>query len=327
MEPRRLPREGITVQERPFQGPSQTEGKTSRQEYPTPEQKLVEADKRRRRKLATLARGHIVKLREERHELARGWLEEYSMRAAAEKLRGHSLGTLRAEYIHRYNQLLDCEKQPHCDFFLNLSFETEGELDFEEERCFNLSEYDQYFEWDEAKYMKLRFIAARHYASRGHWDDAYAYVLRTRPDNTADHEDTYNRNAQAWHYTNARINELIQGAEQALEFRDRQVAQWSPHRLPKDSLIPPGQTVETTLPQPVLDQPTPGPQKPSIPVPKREQRREEPRGVPKTPLSPDRQSQKEERKSVKDAVKQITGAHKEILVSGSINVEDTPEYD
>ena len=22
--------------------------------------------------------------------------------------------------------------------------------------------------------MRLRFIAARHYASRGHWDDAYA---------------------------------------------------------------------------------------------------------------------------------------------------------
>ena len=51
--------------------------------------------------------------------------------------------------------------------------------------------------------MKLRFIAARHYASRGHWDDAYAYVLRTRPENITEHEDTYSRNAQVWHYTNA----------------------------------------------------------------------------------------------------------------------------
>ena len=185
----------------------------------------MEADKRRRRKLATLARDHIVKLREERHGLAQGWLEEYSMRAAAEKLKGHSLNALRAEYIHRYNRLLDREKQPHSDFFLNLSFEVEEELDFEEETPFNLSEYDQYFKWDEAEYLKLRFIAARHYASRGHWDDAYAYVLRTRPDNTTDYEDTYNRNAQAWHYTNARINELIQEAEQALKFKDRQVAQ------------------------------------------------------------------------------------------------------
>ena len=55
--------------------------------------------------------------------------------------------------------------------------------------------------------MRLRFTAARHYASRGHWNDAYAYILRTRPDNIPQHEDTYNRNAQAWHYTNARINE------------------------------------------------------------------------------------------------------------------------
>ena len=327
MESRRPPREGMPVQEKPFQGPGQSEEGTSRQGYPTPEQQLVEADKRRRRKLATLARDHIVKLREERHGLAQGWLEEYSMRAAAEKLKGHSLNALRAEYIHRYNRLLDREKQPHCDFFLNLSFEVEEELDFEEERPFDLSEYDQYFEWDEAEYLKLRFIAARHYASRGHWDDAYAYVLRTRPDNTADHEDTYNRNAQAWHYTNARINELIQEAEQALEFKDRQVAQWSPHRPPEDSLIPPGRSVETTLPPSDMSQSTPRPQELSIPVPKREQRMGEPRGVLKTLLSPDRESQKEERKSAIDAVKQITGACKEVLVSGGINVEDTPEYD
>ena len=189
----------------------------------------MEADKRRRRKLATLARDHIVKLREERHGLVQGWLEEYNMQAAPAKLRRHSLGALRAEYIHKYNRLLDHKKQPHCDFFLNLYLDAEEELDFEEEEPFNLSEYNQYFEWDEAEYMKLRFIAARHYASRGHWDDTYAYVLRTQPDNMTEHEDTYSRNAQAWHYTNARINELIQEAEQALEFRDRQAAQWSLH--------------------------------------------------------------------------------------------------
>ena len=97
-------------------------------------------------------------------------------------------------------------------------------MDFEEEEPFNLSRYDQYFEWDETEYMRLRFIVARHYASRGHWDDAYAYVLRSCLDSIPQHEDTYNRNAQAWHYTNARINELIQEAEQALEARDRQLA-------------------------------------------------------------------------------------------------------
>ena len=103
MGSRRPPREDMPTQEEPFQGLGQSEEGTSRWGYPTPEQQLVEADKRRRRKLATLARDHIVKLREERHGLAKGWLEEYAMRAAAEILKGHNLNALRAEYIHRYN--------------------------------------------------------------------------------------------------------------------------------------------------------------------------------------------------------------------------------
>ena len=37
----------------------------SEQRYPTPRQQLLEADKRRRRRLAALARDHIMKLREE----------------------------------------------------------------------------------------------------------------------------------------------------------------------------------------------------------------------------------------------------------------------
>ena len=96
--------------------------------------------------------------------------------------------------------------------------------------------------------MKLRFTAARHYASRGHWTDAYAYVLRTRPDNIPQHEDTYNRNAQAWHYTNARINELIQEGERILEAQDRQMSAESQFGPPRDSLIPPGHSTGTPSP-------------------------------------------------------------------------------
>ena len=178
-EPHRPPGESATRRKIPPHPVDKSEREFLRQEYLTPEQWLVEADKRCGRKLAALARDHIVKLREERHWLAQGWLEEYSMHAASAKLREHGLGTLRAEYIHRYNSLLDRKKQPHCDFFLNLSLEAEEELDFEEKEPFDLSDYDQHFEWDEAEYMKLQFIAARHYASRSHWDDAYAYVLKT----------------------------------------------------------------------------------------------------------------------------------------------------
>ena len=144
--------------------------------------------------------------------------------------------------------MLDREKQPHSDFFTHLSIDFEQELDFNEDEPFDLSEYDQYFEWDETEYMRLRFIATRHYASCGHWDDAYTYILRTRPDDIAQHEDTYSRNAQAWHYTNARINEFIQEAEQALEVQDRQLPQEPQFRPPKDSLIRPGHSTGTPSP-------------------------------------------------------------------------------
>ena len=128
--------------------------------------------------------------------------------------------------------MLDHEKQPHSDFFTHLSIDFEEELDFNEDEPFDLSEYNQYFEWDETEYMRLQFIAARHYASRGNWDDAYAYILRTHPDDIPQHEDTYSRNAQVWYYTNARINELIQEAEQALEVQHRQLPQEPRFRPP-----------------------------------------------------------------------------------------------
>ena len=86
-------------------------------------------------------------------------------------------------------------------------------------------------------------------------------------------------------------------------------------------------TVEATLPPSDTSQSVPRPRELSVPVPKREQRMGEPRGVLKTPLSLNRESQREERKSVIDAVKQITGARNEVLAPGGINEEGTPEYD
>ena len=247
-DPHRPPRGGTGKDEIPLRDTQRRDEGPSEQEYPTPNQQLIEANKRHRRRLATLARDHIMKLRKERERMAYDWLEEYAMRASSAKQSGIGLSTLRAEYIHMYNQLLDREKQSHSDFFTHLSMDSEEELDFNEDEPFDLSEYDQFLQWDEAEYMRLQFIAARHYASRGHWDDAYVYILRTRPDNIPQHEDTYSRNAQAWYYTNARINELIQEAEQALEVQDRQLPQEPRFRPPKDSLIPPGHSTGSPSP-------------------------------------------------------------------------------
>ena len=109
-------KEGVSLQD--------TQGRDegpSKQEYPTPNRQLIEADMKRRRRLAALARDHIMKFREERERMAYDWLEEYAMRASSARQSGVSLSTLRAEYIHRYNRLLDREKQPHSDFFTHLS--------------------------------------------------------------------------------------------------------------------------------------------------------------------------------------------------------------
>ena len=299
---------------------------SSEQRYPTPRQQLLEADKKRKKRLAALVRDQIMKLRVERDRMADDWSEEYATCASSAKRSGAGLGTLRAEYVHRYNQLLEREKQPHTDFFVNLSEDFEDELDFSEDRPADLSQYDQYFEWDEAEYMRLQFTAARHYASRGHWNDAYAYVLRMRSDNIPQHEDTYNRNAQAWHYTNARINELIQEVEQILEAQDRQMLEESQFKPPRDSLIPPGHSTGTPSPIRSVQGREQESRDPSEAISTRGVRGQDGRSIFKSPYSPNKESQKEERDSVIDAVKQITGAQTEVPGQGRISTGDTPEY-
>ena len=182
---------GVPKREPPPQADGTEGGEARKQKALSPELRIVETDKRQQRRLAALARDHIVKLREERLKLAQEWLEEYSMHTSSAKLWGMGLGTLRVEYIHWHNRLLDREKQPHSDFFINLSPQVEDKLDFEEDEPFDLADYDQYFEWDKAEYMRLWFIAARHYAFQRHWDDAYAYVVRSCPDNIPQHQETY----------------------------------------------------------------------------------------------------------------------------------------
>ena len=175
--------------------------------------------------------------------------------------------------------------------------------------------------------MRLQFIAARHYASQGHWDNAYAYILRSRLDDVPQHEDTYNRNAQAWHYTNASINELIQGAEQALENRYKQVAQGPQFWLPRDSLIPSGHSTGTPSPARSVQEEEQRPKGSASIVSTREVMKQGRKLAHKSPLSPDKESQREERNSVIDAVKQITGAQRETPRGEGVSTGDTPKYD
>ena len=72
--------EGATT--RDIQG---QDGGANEQKYLTPRQQLLEADKRCKRRLAALARDHIMKLREERDRLAYEWSEEYAQCASSAK--------------------------------------------------------------------------------------------------------------------------------------------------------------------------------------------------------------------------------------------------
>ena len=154
-DPRRPPKVGTGGEEVTSQDIRRQDGSSTEQRYLTPRQQLLEADKRRRRRLAALARDHIMKLSEERDRMGYDWSEEYATCVSSAKQSGTGLGTLRAEYVHRYNRLLEHEKQPHSNFLVNLSEDFEDELDFNEDRPADLSQYDQYFEWDEAEVMKL----------------------------------------------------------------------------------------------------------------------------------------------------------------------------
>ena len=112
-DPRRPPKVETGGEEITSRDIQRQDGSPTEQRYLTPRQQLLEADKRHKRRLAALARDHIMKLREERDRMAYDWSEEYAMRAFSAKQSGAGLGTLRAEYVHRYNRLLEREKQPH----------------------------------------------------------------------------------------------------------------------------------------------------------------------------------------------------------------------
>ena len=159
------------------------------------------------------------------------------------------------------------------------------------------------------------------------YNDTYASILRSHPGDMSQHQETYNRNSEAWHCTYVRINELIQEAEQVFESREGQMTQWSQFKPPRHSLIPPGHSTGSPSLVRSEGENCQGQQRPPGTTPQREQQKREGGTSSNSPLSPDRQSQKEERHSVIDAVKQITGALRGGPRREGVPIGETPEYD
>ena len=114
--------------------------------------------------------------------------------------------------------------------------------------------------------------------------------------------------------------------EQILEAQDKQLP-WGPYfRPPRDSLIPPGHSTGTPSPIRSVQGREQGSRELTETTPTRRVGRQDERTASKSPHSPNKESQKEERDSVIDAVKQITGAQTEIPGQGRASAGDTPEY-
>ena len=91
-------------------------------------------------------------------------------------------------------------------------------------------------------------------------------------------------------------------------------------------MIPPGHSTGTPSPIRSVQGREQGSREPPETTPTRRVRGQGGRTAFKSPHSPNQESQKEERDSVIDAVKQITGAQTETPGQGRVNAGDTSEY-
>ena len=111
----------------------------------TPEQ----ADRVRKRKLAALAVQQISKIREERDRMEERLIQEFRERRQSLDLTREEVRLLREELIVRYQEQVDSVHQPYMDLFLNLTIETEREMDFDDEGMADLTSYEEGYEWTE----------------------------------------------------------------------------------------------------------------------------------------------------------------------------------
>ena len=201
----------------------------------TPEQ----ADRVRKRKLAALAVQQILRLRAERDRLEERLIQEFQERRQRQDLTREEVRLLREELIRRYQGHVDFADQPYMDLFLNLTIETEQEMDFDDEGMADLASYEEEYEWTEEQYLRLRFKAIRHIASHAYFNDAYAYLVRTQPDELQNHVQVFNENQAQWQDRTDHLNSLQVQVEAILEQQTQVLRRGYLAPPPDDVLIPP----------------------------------------------------------------------------------------
>ena len=205
-------------------------------------------------------------------------------------------------------------------------------MDFDDEGMADLTMYQEGYEWTEERYLRLRFKALRHIASHAYFNDAYAYLIRTRPDEIENSKQVYNENQEQWLSRTARIRELQTYAEAVLEEQACAPRRGYYMPPPGDVLIPPSRPMMASEMGPPME----GAKPPTMVLmePWRKSHRMSGGGSSKaSSLSPNKEVQKEDRDAAIEAVRKITKASRGTLKQGggpvnrSMNITGTPRYD
>ena len=299
----------------------------------TEEMTLEQADRVRKRKLAALAVQQIMKIREERDRLEEQLVQEFRERRQTLDLTREEVQLLREELITRYQDFVDTAHQPYMDLFSNLTIETEREMDFDDEGMADLSSYEEGYEWTEERYLRLRFKAIRHIASHSYFNDVYAYLVRTRPDELVNSVQLYNENQAQWQDRTNRLTRLQASVETILEQQVQAPKRGYSVPPPEDTLIPPSRPTMVSE----MGPPERGRVNPPATVlaePQRGRCKESSKGGSQASShSPDEEVQKEDRDAAIEAVRKITEASKETPkrwgtnAEHSMNITGTPRYD
>ena len=292
-----------------------------------------QADRLRKRGLAALAVRQILRIREERDRLEERLIQEFRERRQSLDLTREEVRLLREELIMKYQDQVDSVHQPYMDLFSNLTIETEREMDFDDEGMADLTSYEEGYAWTEERYLRLRFKAIRHVASHGYYNDVYAYLMRTRPDELQNNIRIFNENQVQWQDRTERIYDLQAHVEGVLEQQAKVPKRGYSIPPPPDVLIPP---TRPTMVSEMGPQEREGVKPPTMVLtePQRERRKKISRGGSNaSSLSPDEDVQKEDREAAIEAVRKITEAAKTIpkkrgtMADHSMNITGTPKYD
>ena len=206
-------------------------------------------------------------------------------------------------------------------------------MDFNDEGMADLTSYEEGYAWMEERYLRLRFKAIRHVASHAYYNDVYAYLMRTRPDELQNNVRVFNENQAQWQDRTERINDLQAYVEGVLEQQAKVLKRGYSIPPPVDVLVPPTRPTMVSEMGPLERE---GVKPPTVVLtePQRDWRKRTSRGGSKaSSLSPDEDVQKEDREAAIEAVRKITEAAKNIPkkrgipADHSMNITGTPRYD